>query len=134
MDNARIKLEELIEKELDELKNLEEGSEKDDKINNVSKLYKLYIDEKIHEETDSEAYERRLLDEKKQEADVEAAKNTEKNHILEIAVNGIVAVGTTLIGIVAYNHWFHKGLKFEETGSITAQMNRGLLNKLTPKK
>lgn len=35
---------------------------------------------------------------------------------------------------VYYGHWFRKGLKFEETGSITSSMMRNLINKFRTKK
>ena len=38
------------------------------------------------------------------------------------------------VPLVCYGHWFRKGLKFEETGSITSSMMRNLINKFKTKK
>lgn len=44
-----------------------------------------------------------------------------------------VNVGMGLLGIFAYNYWYHKGLKFEETGTVTSGMIRNLQSKMLPK-
>ena len=44
-----------------------------------------------------------------------------------------VNVGMGLLGIFAYNFWYHKGLKFEETGTVTSGMIRNLQSKMLPK-
>ena len=43
----------------------------------------------------------------------------------------MLGIGLPLVG---YGHWFRKGLKFEETGSITSSMMRNLINKFKTKK
>ena len=53
-------------------------------------------------------------------------------------IDRLVRAGIEMLGIglplVCYGHWFRKGLKFEETGSITSSMMRNLINKFKTKK
>lgn len=39
-----------------------------------------------------------------------------------------------VLPIVAYGIWYNKGLKFEETGTITSSLTRNLVTKLLPKR
>lgn len=39
-----------------------------------------------------------------------------------------------VLPIVAYGIWYHKGLKFEETGTVTSPMTRNLIVRMLPKK
>lgn len=39
-----------------------------------------------------------------------------------------------VLPIVAYGIWYHKGLKFEETGTVTSPMTRNLITRMLPKK
>ena len=44
-----------------------------------------------------------------------------------------VNVGMGLIGLIAYDRWYHKGLKFEETGTVCNGMIKNLQSKMLPK-
>lgn len=46
---------------------------------------------------------------------------------------GAVAL-EVILPIVAYGVWYKKGLKFEETGTVTSTMTRNLISKMLPKK
>lgn len=39
-----------------------------------------------------------------------------------------------VLPIVAYGVWYHKGLKFEETGTVTSTMTKNLIARMLPKK
>lgn len=39
-----------------------------------------------------------------------------------------------VLPIVAYGVWYHKGLKFEETGTVTSAMTKNLIARMLPKK
>lgn len=39
-----------------------------------------------------------------------------------------------VLPIVAYGIWYHKGLKFEETGTVTSPMTKNLIARMLPKK
>jgi len=49
-------------------------------------------------------------------------------------VNLGMQVGLSMLSIVAYDVWNRRGLKFEETGTITSPMTRNLLSKMLPKR
>ncbi len=39
-----------------------------------------------------------------------------------------------ILPIMAYGIWYHKGLKFEETGTVTSPMTKNLIARMLPKK
>lgn len=39
-----------------------------------------------------------------------------------------------VLPLVAYGIWYHKGLKFEETGTVTSAMTKNLIARMLPKK
>lgn len=39
-----------------------------------------------------------------------------------------------IVPIVAYGTWYNRGLKFEETGTVTSPMTRNLISRMLPKK
>ena len=39
-----------------------------------------------------------------------------------------------VLPLVAYGVWYHKGLKFEETGTVTSAMTKNLIARMLPKK
>lgn len=68
------------------------------------------------------------------EKEMEMKENQIKEMALDRWVNLGIQVGLTLVGIVAYDCWYRRGLKFEETGTITTPMTRNLISKMLPKK
>lgn len=49
-------------------------------------------------------------------------------------VNFGMQVGLAMVSVFAYDIWNRRGLKFEETGTITSPMTRNLLSKMLPKR
>lgn len=45
-------------------------------------------------------------------------------------VGSMVAI--TMIEMLAYGHWYKKGLKFEETGTLTSPTMKGVISKFNP--
>lgn len=121
-------LEEEIEDELNELSELELGSEKyDSAINGITKL----MDRKI--EMDKLESERK---EKVETRDIEndfRSKQMDDEKKDRWVRNGI-SVASILVPTVVTIWGTYKTLKFEETGTITTSMGRGFINKLIPKK
>ena len=122
MDKIQALLDERIEKDIQNLDMLD-GSQKSDAIDDLTKLYKLRIeDTKINVD---QAVSAKELELKQKQA------NSQK---VDRWINVGLQVGLSLASLIAYDIWFRRGLKFEETGSIGSPMTRNLLSRLIPKK
>lgn len=110
MTNVKEMLNEEIGNQISELAGLEAGTEEKSKaVDDLSKLYKLKIEESKN------ATE---LQEKKKDRIFSVVK--------DVALAGIP--------MIFYAHWMKKGFKFEETGTFTSTTFRGLFNKFKPTK
>lgn len=152
-DGIRDLLEKEIKSEIEGLSSLEQGSEKHSTaVESLSKLYKLKIEETKSKWDNDEKYNRRLMDkeqscldvkmkERQMDSDDDARKlelelkrkQLHKDIWLTSISCGVQLIGT-VIGIAAYNAWLNKGLKFEETGTITTPETKNLLSKMIPRK
>lgn len=152
-DEIRDLLEKEIKSEIEGLSSLEQGSEgHSTAVESVSKLYKLKIEETKSKWDNDEKYNRRLMDkeqncldtkmkERQMDSDDDARerelelkrKQLHKDIWLTSISCGVQLIGT-VIGIAAYNAWLNKGLKFEETGTITTPETKNLLSKMIPRK
>lgn len=152
-DEIRDLLEKEIKSEIKGLSSLEQGSEgHSTAVESVSKLYKLKIEETKSKWDNDEKYNRRLMDkeqscldvkmkERQMDSDDDARKlelefKRKQLHkdIWVISISCGVQLLGTVIGIAAYNAWLNKGLKFEETGTITTPETKNLLSKMIPRK
>lgn len=116
MDKNKQLLSEKIEEGFKKLSTLEDGSEAKQKAtDDVAKLYSLKIEE------DKLAVERE--DKEAQHKDV----------VRDRWINAGVQVGLAICGWLAYDIWHRRGLKFEETGTITSPQTRNLISKMLPK-
>lgn len=117
-------IDDVIVTEIGNLSGFDSGSEeKSAAINDLKKLYELRIEEKKLEQAEMERREEN--DSKK--AQLEAQN---KDRFINIGVQ----IGLTIMSLLAYDVWYRRGLKFEETGTITAPMTRNLLSKMLPGK
>ena len=117
MEDIKHLLDEEIEAEFENLSSMEPGSDERAKATeDLAKLYKLRIDE-IKAETERD-------DKKAQRKEV----------ILDRCLNIGLQVGLTVGGWLVYDIWHRRGLKFEETGTITSPMTRNLVSRMLPKK
>lgn len=151
--NVRNLLEDEIATEFEDLGSLEAGSkEKSTAIENLVKLYRLKIDDDKNTWEFNEKYDQRIAENERHQLDgqlkekqidgdselrereLEIKKEQMKEQSKDRWFNLGIQVGTVLIGIIAYDRWFKRGLKFEETGSITAPMTKNLLSRMLPKK
>lgn len=152
-DEIRDLLGKEIKSEIEGLASLEQGSEKHSTaVESLSKLYKLKIEETKSQWDNDEKYNRRLMDkeqscldtkmkERQMDSDDDArerelelkCKQLHKDIWLTSISCGVQLIGT-VIGIAAYNAWLNRGLKFEETGTITTPETKNLLSKMIPKK
>ena len=92
--------------------------------------------------TDTAAKEREFKLKEAQSADEAAARERDlklkESQLEDQKVDRLMRAGIAMVEIglplVCYGHWFRKGLKFEETGSITSSMMRNLINKFKTKR
>lgn len=110
MTNVKEMLNEEIGNQISELAGLEAGTEEKSKaVDDLSKLYKLKIEES------------------KNATELQEKKNDR--------IFGVVKdVALTGIPMIFYAYWMKKGFKFEETGTFTSTTFRGLFNKFKPTK
>lgn len=109
MDDVRNKLDEQIKADLENLKHLQPGTEEYDKA--VEALAKLYA---IRNEEDT-------------------AKSGKDERIFRY-----IRIGADIAGIVlplaCYGKWYHEGIEFEKTGTISSHFVRNLVGKFKPTK
>lgn len=143
--NLYVLLEETIIRELENAALLEEGEEKDNIYKNVVALYKVHNETEKNAFESSDRYSERELGDKhhredmeqedahhREEMELEVKKNQDER--FNVIVNAAISVGTTLLGIVTYDIWMRRGLRFEEHGTIVNPWTKNLMSKMTPKK
>lgn len=123
-----MELNEMMDKELkrrfEDLENLKTGSDEQSKAtDNIVKLYKLRMDENeqnVRKEADEDKL---LLEKSKLELEAEKAKDDKLIRILTT----VTSVGISIAGFAVGSHWYGKGFKFEETGTICSSTFKGLM-------
>lgn len=126
MDENSIKelLNEEIAEEIQALSTLTSGSkEKSTAIDDLTKLYKLRIEENKSEWD---------ADEKYNDNEVKRVQIAEqvKDRYFRLGI----AAAELMIPLMFYGVWMKKGFKFEETGTYTSTTFRGLFNRFRPTK
>lgn len=135
------------------LGSLQSGSkEQTEAVKNLTALYEARINEEKVQLDAEDKREKREMDreqhradealKKSQAADEAAARERDlklkEAQMEDQKVDRLMRAGIAMVEIglplVCYGHWFRKGLKFEETGSITSSMMRNLINKFKTKK
>lgn len=126
--------------ELQSLNDLEFGSkEHQTAVENVTKLYRLGLED-IRNDTDyDEKWNRREMDAKREENELAKQEREEAfrdKQAKEQQIDRYVKWGLEVAGIVLplmfYATWMNKGFKFEETGTYTSTTFRGLFNRFRP--
>lgn len=117
MNEIKEMLSEKIKTGIQNLSEFEDGSEERVKaVDDVVKLHKL------------------RMEEIKAEAEIEESRKNRKdskfNTFINVGLQAITFVG----GIIAYDVWHRRGLKFEETGTITSPQTRNLISRMLPGK
>lgn len=117
-----------IKSEIEALSSLESGSkEKSTAIEDLTKLYKLKIEETKIDYEIGEKYDARESDKQLKNAQLEEQV---KDRYFRL---GIEAAGIVL-PLIFYAIWMRKGFKFEENGTYTSTTFRGLFNPFRPTK
>lgn len=134
MDEIRNLLDEQIKTEIQNLDYLEMGSkEKQNAIDGIAKLYELRLSENKAETAQIENQARMELDTKKVENEIDDDKVKRKGANLDRWISLGLQIAIPLGTFIAYDIWHRRGLKFEETGTITSPWTRNLMSKMTPK-
>lgn len=123
-----MKLNERLDKELErrfeDLENLTTGSDEQGKAtDNIVKLYKLRMDENEQENSKNADEDKAVLERHKLELEEQKAKDDKLIRILTT----VTSVGVTIAGFAVGSHWYGKGFKFEETGTICSSTFKGLM-------
>ena len=117
-----------IEEELTELKKMQVGSDQyKTAVDGVSKLFDRAIElEKLDIEHQEKIKDREI----DQELKLKQMSEERKDRLIKNGITigtFVISTGVTIWGVLA-------SFKFEEEGSITTILGRGLINKLLPKK
>lgn len=128
-------LNEEIAAQIQTLSELNSGSkEKSAAVDDLTKLYKLRIEENKSVWDADEKYNRRMMDNDSSanEKDFKERQITEqvKDRYFRIGI----AAAELLIPLMCYGVWMNKGFKFEETGTYTSSTFKGLINRFRPTK
>lgn len=137
MDENSIKdlLSEEIAEEIQALSTLEAGSkEKSTAIEDLTKLYKLRIEENKSEWEADEKYNRRVMEDKANTRDDELKQVQIAEQVKDRYFRLGIAAAELMIPLMFYGIWMKKGFKFEETGTYTSTTFRGLFNRFRPTK
>lgn len=123
-----MELNEMMDKELkrrfEDLENLKTGSDEQSKAtDNIVKLYKLRMDENEQNVSKEADEDKLLLEKSKLELETEKAKDDKMIRILTT----VTSVGISIAGFAVGSHWYGKGFKFEETGTICSSTFKGLM-------
>ena len=130
-DKTRLLLENAIEAEFTRLESCDNPDEDAEPI--MNRLYTLYNLKNEENKCINSANEQHAKE--KQASEELALKRTQiREQKLDRWIAMGVQIGLALIGILAYDGWYRRGLKFEETGSVTSPMTRNLISKMLPKK
>lgn len=135
-----------IKTEIQGLSALAPGSkEKSTAIDDLTKLYRLKIEETKTELDFDEKRERRVMENEQYAQDVAIKKlqhseeNLNRVDDLEERTKDRyfrlgIAAAEIILPLVFYATWMKKGFKFEETGTYTSQTFKGLFNRFKPTK
>lgn len=138
MDNKiKSMLDEAIETELKGLSAMDSKDGKSDKIDDLTQLYKMRIEEIKLENDLEEKRARREMEEKQ----IENCKNEEraksdqfKEEIKTRYIKMAIESAGIILPMIFYASWMRKGFKFEETGTFTSTTFKGLFNRFKPTK
>lgn len=141
-DSTRELLVKRIESEFKNLNTMSYDDDyKQDTVDNLIAFYKLKIEEeKIDNELNKQINDcdlekiRQEVESKDRTQELEMKKAQLNEQKIDRWVNVGMQIGLSMLSIFAYDIWNRRGLKFEETGTITSPMTRNLFSKMLPKR
>lgn len=119
-------LEEEIKSEIKNLSNYVPGSEDHSyAVENLSKLYKLKIEETKNEKELLEAVAAR-------ESELQLKKEQLSEQVKDRYWKIGIEIGGFVVPMIFYAIWMHRGFRFEETGTYTSKTFTNLINRFRP--
>lgn len=137
MDDRNIEelLSEEIAKQIQALSGFEAGSkEKSAAIDDLVQLYKLRIEENKSMWDADEKYNSRIADNEAKEREEEIKRQQIAEQVKDRYFRAGIAGAELILPLIFYGIWMDKGFRFEETGTISSQVFRGLINRFRPTK
>ena len=126
-------LSEEIAVQIKALSDLQSGSkEKSTAIDDLTKLYKLRIEENKSVWDADEKYNRRMMDGESVTKDNDFKERQIAEQVKDRYFRVGIAAAELLIPLMCYGIWMNKGFRFEETGTISSQVFRNLINRFRP--
>lgn len=119
-------LDAFMQSELDRISLIEDDNKRTEAVDSFTKLLKSRTDAAKAEWDDQRKQQELAIRKIETES---AERQTRSQNIVKYVGYG-VEVFCCLAGIVATGRLFAEGLQFEEKGSISAQMNRWLMNRI----
>lgn len=134
-ENIKNLLSEEIAAEIQALSELDSGSkEKSTAIEDLTKLYKLRIEENKSEWDTDEKYNRRIMEDEANAREDEVKRIQLAEQVKDRYFRVGIAAAELVVPLMFYGIWMKKGFKFEETGTYTSTTFRGLFNRFRPTK
>lgn len=128
-------LNEEIAAQIQTLSELNSGSkEKSAAVDDLTKLYKLRIEENKSVWDADEKYNRRMMDNDSSANEKDFKERQITEQVKERYFRVGIAAAELLIPLMCYGVWMNKGFKFEETGTYTSSTFKGLINRFRPTK
>lgn len=117
-----------IKSQIENLSSLEAGSkEQSEAVDNLTKLYRLRIDENKNNWEYGEKFDRREMENQQHE---EQLAEQIKDRYLRFGMD----IAGLILPLIFYASWMKKGFRFEETGTFTSATFRGLFSRFRPTK
>lgn len=128
VDEIKELLEDEIKSEITNLSLMESGStEHTAAVENLSKLYKLKIEEAKNEREFTESAKTR-------EIETQLKREQMSEQVKDRYIKLCMDVAGLVLPLMFYASWMKKGFKFEESGTFTSTTFRGLFSRFRPSK
>lgn len=137
MDERNIEklLSEEIATQIQALSGFEPGSkEKSAAIDDLVQLYKLRIEENKSIWDADEKHNSRIADNEAKVREEEIKRQQISEQIKDQYFKAGIAGAELVVPLIFYGIWMNKGFRFEETGTISSQVFRNLINRFRPTK
>lgn len=141
MDNITKLLEKEIEEQIKKLSSIEDAKEKSMAVEDVTKLYKLRIEQAKNEAELAEKQARREMEAHQIKLDSETkerSENLEEFRLSEMVRDRYFRTGIAVLEIglplMFYGVWMRRGSKFEKDGTYTSKTFMNLFNRFKPTK
>lgn len=139
MDNITKLLEEEIEEQINNLSGIQDQKQKSMVVEDLTKLYKLRIEQAKNEAELAEKQARREMEARQIKLDSEAkerSENLEKIRLSEMVRDRYFRTGIAVLEIglplMFYGVWMRRGFKFEKDGTYTSKTFMNLFNRFKP--